>query len=45
MIWTCAVISEIMPVDLDERHRRFLHGAKVHEEWEGVAHEYKEAKV
>ncbi len=31
-------------LDLDERHRRFQHGAKVHEEWEGTTHEYREAK-
>ncbi|KKL97277.1 hypothetical protein LCGC14_1836050 [marine sediment metagenome] len=32
-------------LDLDERHRRFLHGAKVHEEWEGTTKAYREDHV
>ena len=29
-------------IDFDERHRRVLHGARVHREWEGTAQAYKE---
>ncbi|KKN05114.1 hypothetical protein LCGC14_1090690 [marine sediment metagenome] len=29
-------------IDFDERHRRILHGAKVHRTWEGTAQAYKE---
>ncbi len=29
-------------IDFDERHRRILHGARVHREWEGTAQAYKE---
>lgn len=28
-------------IDFHESHRRFLHGARVHEEWEGTAQAYK----